>query len=405
MSISGVADLPLHEGRVPEYLLKRMKTLGSIIARLIVDIYGESALLERLADPLWFQAFNNIIGMDWDSSGSTTVVLYVLKNAFKPSEAKDRGIAVLGGKGRDALMILQEVKSLGGRFNLEGIVETSRLAARIDSIGIQDGYALYIQGLITTTSEEFLVIQQGMNISERVARRYHIHLRNLEMVDCEKDPHSGVLSSKIRSSLNMVDDSSRPVRAALMEIVESTPVSSLISDIHEVNRLIKGLPKITSFLRTTTDMIEIQSHGLPVKEKIHRCPIYYRPIIDVKRVATIAEEIKKQCPASFKELMMMEGIGPESLRAFVLVADLIYGYEPSLRDPTTHIFDPFLYSYAHGGKDGIPYKIRAKEVDRTINFFSTFLSELKVARHEKEFLLKNLAKFARRVKSAYYPVR
>lgn len=144
MSTSGIADLPLHEGRVPEYLLKRMKTLGSIIARLIVDMYREGALLEKFADPLWFQAFNNIIGMDWDSSGSTTVVLYVLKNTFKPTEAKDRGIAVLGGKGRDALMIPQEVKSLGGRFNLEGIVETSRLAARIDSIGIQDGYALYI---------------------------------------------------------------------------------------------------------------------------------------------------------------------------------------------------------------------------------------------------------------------
>ncbi len=56
---------------------------------------GEEELLERLGNPFWFQGFSNIIGMDWDSSGSTTVVIHILKQVLEPGD----GLAVLGGKG------------------------------------------------------------------------------------------------------------------------------------------------------------------------------------------------------------------------------------------------------------------------------------------------------------------
>ncbi|MEM4041160.1 MAG: DUF763 domain-containing protein, partial [Ignisphaera sp.] len=76
MYIHGIAELSLHDGHVPPYLLELMKRLGRAIAMYIVDVFGPIELVKRLSDPLWFQAFNNVIGMDWDSSGSTTVVLY-----------------------------------------------------------------------------------------------------------------------------------------------------------------------------------------------------------------------------------------------------------------------------------------------------------------------------------------
>ncbi len=53
----------------------------ALVLLLAVEEYGTKGLLERLSDPVWFQAFNNVIGMDWDSSGSTTVTAGMIKDA------------------------------------------------------------------------------------------------------------------------------------------------------------------------------------------------------------------------------------------------------------------------------------------------------------------------------------
>jgi hypothetical protein len=37
-----------------------------------------------LSNPIWFQAFGCVLGFDWHSSGVTTVVAGVLKQALKP---------------------------------------------------------------------------------------------------------------------------------------------------------------------------------------------------------------------------------------------------------------------------------------------------------------------------------
>ena len=39
--------------------------------------YGQSEFLTRLSDPIWFQAYGALMGMDWHSSGITTSVLGV----------------------------------------------------------------------------------------------------------------------------------------------------------------------------------------------------------------------------------------------------------------------------------------------------------------------------------------
>jgi hypothetical protein len=53
MKRSGTADLPLHSGRVPPWLAKRMTELGTAIAEHIVLEYGASEFLTRLSDPFW----------------------------------------------------------------------------------------------------------------------------------------------------------------------------------------------------------------------------------------------------------------------------------------------------------------------------------------------------------------
>ena len=62
MKRSGIADLPLHGGRVPDWLAERMTRLGTAITEAIIHDYGTSAFLSRLSDPFWFQALGSCHG-------------------------------------------------------------------------------------------------------------------------------------------------------------------------------------------------------------------------------------------------------------------------------------------------------------------------------------------------------
>src|SRR4030043_1180735 len=94
---TGIAHLPLHGGKAPSWLFKRMRNLAKEIILFIVDVHGAEEMLLRLSDPFWFQAFGCTLGFDWHSSGLTTTVCGALKEAIRPD---DFGIAVCGGKGR-----------------------------------------------------------------------------------------------------------------------------------------------------------------------------------------------------------------------------------------------------------------------------------------------------------------
>src|SRR5688572_32789443 len=98
MKRSGVADLPLHGGRVPPWLAERMTKLGTPITETIVHDYGTSAFLSRLSDPFWFQALGAVMGMDWHSSGITTTAIGALKRGLGP-KADALGAYIRGGRG------------------------------------------------------------------------------------------------------------------------------------------------------------------------------------------------------------------------------------------------------------------------------------------------------------------
>jgi len=97
MKRSGIADLPLHGGRVPQWLAERMTMLGTAITETIIHGYGASAVLSRLSDPFWFQALGAVMGMDWHSSGITTSVMGALKRGLAP-RANELGVFICGGR-------------------------------------------------------------------------------------------------------------------------------------------------------------------------------------------------------------------------------------------------------------------------------------------------------------------
>ena len=68
------------------------------------------------------------------------------------------------------------------------------------------------------------------------------------------------------------------------------------------------------------------------------------------RLARIFLKTYERQPEDFEQLLGMIGVGPKTIRALSLIAELVYGAEVSFRDPVR-------YSFAHGGKDGHPYPV------------------------------------------------
>src|SRR5947208_13732082 len=192
MKRSGVADLPLHGGRVPQWLAERMTQLGTAITEAVVQDYGTSEFLSRLSDPFWFQALGAVMGMDWHSSGITTSVMSALKRGLA-SRADELGIYICGGRGRFSRNTPNELRQISDQrgFDGEALARISRLTARIDNNAIADGFQIYLHSFVVTANGEWAVVQQGMKESSGLARRYHWHSATVR--DFTSEPHTGIV--------------------------------------------------------------------------------------------------------------------------------------------------------------------------------------------------------------------
>jgi hypothetical protein len=90
-------------------------------------------------------------------------------------------------------------------------------------------------------------------------------------------------------------------------------------------------------------------------------------------------------PGNFEQLLGLQGIGPKTIRALSLISEIIYGVAPSYRDPVR-------YSFAHGGKDGIPYPVDRKTYDQSIELLSKAINNTRLALSEKREAFQRLAK-------------
>jgi hypothetical protein len=133
-----------------------MIKLAHEITTIIIDEYGRDTFLQRLSDPHWFQALGCVLGYDWHSSGVTTVLTGVLKNALRPEE---HGLAVCGGKGKASLKAPMEISQVGEKFGfptgrIEKLRYASRMSAKVDNTAIQAGYPLYHHAFIVPRASD-----------------------------------------------------------------------------------------------------------------------------------------------------------------------------------------------------------------------------------------------------------
>jgi len=141
---ASIASLPLHYGKAPSWLTHRMAKLAHEMTTIIVNEYGQDEFLHRISDTYWFQALGCVLGYDWHSSGVTTVLTGVLKNAVKPEL---HGLAVCGGKGKASRKAPSEIAEIGEKFGLSTervdlLQYASRMSAKVDNTAVQAGYPL-----------------------------------------------------------------------------------------------------------------------------------------------------------------------------------------------------------------------------------------------------------------------
>ena len=362
MKRSGVADLPLHGGRVPQWLAVRMTQLGTAIAEAIVRDYGASMFLSRLSDPFWFQALGSVMGMDWHSSGITTSVMGALKRGLAP-RAGELGLYICGGRGRFSRNTPQELRTIADRRGLDGdaLVRISRLTARVDNNAIADGFQIYLHSFIVTADGEWAVVQQGLNDASGMARRYHWHSASVR--DFVAAPHSAIVGTHQGTIMNLVDAQAKPAQDALLEITRNHPDATL---------------KDARHLK------------LPARHEVRATDI------DLKRLGAVLALAYERELHDFAELLLVQKLGPRTLQSLALIAEVVHGAPSRFADPAR-------FSFAHGGKDRHPFPVPLKTYDESLNYLRTSLDRAKLGDRDKLDGFRRLNQFVAAIENRLEP--
>ncbi len=362
MKRSGSADLPLHYGYVPKWLAERMAKLGFAIAESIINEYGKEEILRRLSDPFWFQSLGAVMGMDWHSSGITTSVLGALKRAINPY-SKELGIYICGGKGKFSKQTPDELIRIADSTGLDGneLVRCSKLSAKVDNTAVQDGFQLYTHNFILSDTGEWTVIQQGMRTTDKTARRYHWHSKNIKSF--VEEPHTGICGINQGMILNLTAFDAKTAREGILKLNTENPF--------EITNAFQHL-KMPS------------RHEVGAED------------INLKRLGSILWLAHEQPPKDFESLLLLQGVGPRTIQSLALVSEVIHG-------SPTRFTDPARFSFAHGGKDGHPFPVPTKVYDETIKTLQTAVHKAKLGTTDKVAAIKKLHEITSRAEKDFIP--
>jgi len=362
----GIATFGLDYGKCPKWLFDRMVLLSRRMICAIVAEEGPDEFVKRISDPVWFQSLGTVLAFDWNASGLTTILTAALKEAIRGSE-KDLGIFICGGKGKTSLKTPSEIITWAEKINLaeknaNALVYNSKMAAKVDSSLIQDGFQIYHHAFFFTKNGAWTVVQQGMNASTQSARRYHWFSENIK--DLIEEPHSGIESAvKIEKALNMTATQSDKNRQIGAELV-SQSFNTLMKDI---TLLRKYCTPVSQMAKLSVGKEQLTLLNLETKE-FDWHPVVNEDFSKSKYLEKILWRLCDQKPDNYEKLLATSGVGPKTIRALALVAEVIYGAKPSYEDPAR-------YSFAHGGKDATPYPVDQVTYDQTIEKLKSFIKK------------------------------
>ncbi|WXG43832.1 MAG: DUF763 domain-containing protein [Promethearchaeati archaeon SRVP18_Atabeyarchaeia-1] len=373
---TGVADLRLHGGVAPDYLVRRMIKLAGAIVDVFVDEFGTGKLLARLSDPLWFQAFSCVLGYDWDSSGTTTVTCGVLKTVLNSSE---HGLIICGGKGRKSTGTQKELEEAVPKsfdFSIDDVNHlkyASRMAAKVDNAAIQDGYHLYHHAFLLAEDGKWAVIQQGMNTKTRMVRRYHWLSDNVRSF--VEEPHTGIVCARNHGDdvLDMTSKASGGCRETCTDLANEG-----------VEKIMRAYSEIKSYAESRTTL----DKWMGGKTYAAGGFVTHYRLLPTRMNWDLLKEVYDIRPQNYEQLIGLRGVGPATVRGLALISELLYGEPPSWRDPVK-------FSFAFGGKDGVPFPVERKAMDEATQILENSINRSRLGEKDRVSSIRRLRQFAR----------
>ena len=378
-----VATFTLDTGKCPRWLFERMVRLGREMTRVLVEEYGPDEYIKRIADPVWFQSLGTVLAFDWNASGLTTILTAALKEGIRGQE-RELGIFIAGGKGKTSRKTPEQIHEWGERLCLapsyvHNLEYNSRMAAKVDSALVQDGYQIYHHSFFFSRNGAWAVVQQGMNTQNSTARRYHWFSESAK--DLVEEPHSGIASQLFgRRVMNLVSKNSAKTRAVSTELVRGS-YNTLIKDIQLLRKHYTPVSRVASFRRDKDTLTLMALDGVEFKHH----SVEWEDFSKSKYLEKILAKVSYEQPNTYEKLLATEGVGPKTMRALALVSEIIYGAEPSYEDPAR-------YSFAHGGKDATPYPVDRETYDQTIDMLQKAVWRTRISPMEKDKALTRLLK-------------
>ncbi|MEM4662872.1 MAG: DUF763 domain-containing protein [Candidatus Diapherotrites archaeon] len=361
------AELPLHYGKAPAWLFKRMVALAREISNVLVLEFGTEGFLEKISDPFWFQALGCVLGFDWHSSGLTTTTCGALKEALNK---EDLGIAIAGGKGKVSKKTPGQIVELSEKIGLnesktEELVYASRMSAKVDNVALQDSYKLYHHCIFFDEKGHWAVVQQGMNEKSGYARRYHWESSKVKSFD--EEPHKAICCNERKELvLNLTAKESRENKKITLDLVKDNP-----ENLNSAFLLLSGQKTLTNW------------NSVFSKEML------FMPKEINWDAIRKAYEFQ---PMNYEEFLGIKGIGPNTVRALALISELVYGSRADWKDPVK-------YSFTVGGKDGVPFPVKIDVMDEVIEVLNDAVKQARINNYEKIKAIKRLKELVSKEKT------
>jgi hypothetical protein len=276
---------------------------------------------------------------------------------------------------------------------------------------VQDGFAIYHHTFFFTPDGQWCVVQQGMDEGSGWARRYHWLAESVDDFVCE--PHEAVHDLADRPTETAASQENDPP--------QTTPARNTPAQAKGGGRQLMLLNMVAGEAgenrRASAALVRERPDWLFTQiERFTEGPTLFAPArhpvlkLDVnrKRLKDILTRACEQSPRDFETLLGIQGVGPATVRSLALLAEVIFQAPPSRRDPTARktatgpsgketIDDASEarrwadYSYAHGGKDGTPFRVDQDTYDRNILVLTDAVRRARLGQNDKLNALRRLS--------------
>jgi len=184
-----------------------------------------------------------------------------------------------------------------------------------------------------------------------------------------EEPHSGISTDRQEQSvLNMTARESEDAREASLDLVRDHP--------NRLRYLFRGAEQ-SSIDQYLPHHDEVQVLIMPIQHAILKLS---------ERTMEVLRRAYELQPDRYEDLVAIRGIGAKAIRALALISDLVYGAAPSWKDPAE-------YSFAHGGKDGIPFPVDRRTYQKSIEIIENATSSAKAGQKEKTEAIRRLRQY------------